>query len=168
MKKSMQRAVLFASTLVLCVPTIFGQRARTADNAVSAEKLVDRSKPRANAAPTPKLSSSSWEYWYNLAIAPGDVFLLDSKLDFSQSDTVRVTVRSANSDLPSLRLTAFWTVPGAQLFNASEVVTGDGFFYNNAGGAVFATYGTQFRLELANTGSSSMTLAQVIIFARTY
>jgi hypothetical protein len=168
MHKPIQCNVLFAGALMLCFPTAFGQSPRTADNAASAEKLADRSKVRANAAPSPKLSSSSWDVWYNLVIAPGEVFILDSKLDFSQSDTVRVTVRSANSDMPSLRLSAFWTVPEAQMFGNSEVVTGDHFFYTNSGGAVFNVYGTQFRLELANTGSSAMTLTQVTIFAHVY
>jgi hypothetical protein len=45
-------------------------------------------------------------------------------------------------------------------------VRGESLAYTNVGGAIFKTYGNQFRLRLTNTGSSTMYLTQVVVFMR--
>jgi hypothetical protein len=114
----------------------------------------------------PLYSSSLWKYWVNLTIAAGGSLDLDSGMDFSYSDSVRVTVRCSNGNLADVLLAAYWTVPLAPLFNLADVVKGDTFHYRNVGGATFNTYGSQFRLRIINNGVTGVTLSQVLMFTR--
>jgi hypothetical protein len=110
-------------------------------------------------------ASSLWEYWVNLTIPAGSSLDLDSDLDFSYSDNVRVTIRSSDSgDLSDVVLDAYWTVPQAPFFNLADVVKGDTFYYRNVGGATFNTYGSRFRLRIINNGATAVTLRQVLMF----
>ena len=116
---------------------------------------------------SPSYSSSFWEYWVNLTIPAGGSLDLDSAMDFSYSDNVRVTVRCSNGNLADVVLGAYWSVPLAPLFNVADVIKGDAFYYRNVGGATFNTYGSQFRLRIINNGVTGVTLSQVLMFART-
>ena len=114
----------------------------------------------------PSYSSSLWNYWVNLTIPAGGYLDLDPAMDFSYTDSVRVTVRCSNGSLADVVLGAYWSVPLAPLFNVADVVKGDIFPYRNVGGAIFNTYGSQFRLRIINNGVTGITLSQVLMFAR--
>lgn len=165
----MSRIFLFtAASLVLAFPS-FAQTARPAEDASAASKAANTvPKARPHASSVPQISSSSWEVWSNVIIPAGGSVDIDSDTDFSSSDTVRVTVRSANADLADLAVNAYWSVPQANYYNNSAVVTGDTFYYANVGAAMFNTYGNQFRLRLVNNGNRTMTLTQVTVFARIF
>ncbi len=114
----------------------------------------------------PSYSSPLWEYWVNVTIAAGSSLDLNSAMDFSYADSVRVTVRCSDGSLADVVLGAYWSVPRAPLFNVADVVRGDTFYYRNVGGATFNTYGSQFRLRIINNGVTGITLSQVLLFAR--
>src|SRR5262245_51147668 len=125
----------------------------------------DRRSSQAPRTLNSSYSSSLWEYWINLTIPAGGSVDLDSDINFSYSENVRVTIRSDSGNLADVVLAAYWTVPQAPFFNVAEVVKGDTFYYRNAGGATFNTYGSRFRLRIINNGDSAVTLRQVLIFA---
>jgi hypothetical protein len=122
--------------------------------------------PAGPRAVTASLSSPNWEYWVNLTLPAGGWLDLDSAIEFSYSDNVRVTVRCSDGSLTNVELAAYWTVPRAPLFNVADVVRGDSFYYWNVGGATFRTYGTRFRLRIINNGFTGITLSQVLLFVR--
>jgi hypothetical protein len=169
------------SSIVLCVVLLgaagWSQSSKSADDAEAALK-TDLAKGTSSMKPdrhsslpdsrtlVPSYSSSLWEYWVNLTIPAGGSLDLDSAMDFSYSDSVRVTVRCGNGSLADLVLSAYWSVPLAPLFNVADVVKGDTFYYRNVGGATFNTYGSQFRLRIINNGVTGVTLSQVLMFAR--
>ena len=109
-------------------------------------------------------TKAKYDYFTSVTIPAGQAISLDSTVDYSSSDTVRVTVRSAASDLLNLVGTAYFTVPNATEFVTQEVMLGTDFFYANSGGATFQVCGPQFRLTLRNTGTTTMTLTSVLIY----
>ena len=109
---------------------------------------------------------ANWEYYSNLVIAPGQSINLDSGIDYSSSEAVAVTARSADSDIANLSMQAYWTLSGANYFNSAEVVNGSTFPYGNVGGAKFNVFGNVFRLTLVNNGAAPMRLVQVTVFTR--
>ena len=134
-------------------------------------KLADTSvavKPAAasSTTPTTPLTSAKWDYFTSVTIPAGQTVNLESTIDFSSSDIVRVTVRSAGTDLLNLLGTAYFTVPNATEFVTQEVMLGSDFFYSNSGGAGFQVCGPQFRLALRNLGSTTLTLTSVLIYTR--
>lgn len=171
----MSRILVLTACLAALVPGSFAQNARTAD--VSEEAMTAVRSPdglTGKARPLPRIATpaprseayADWEVWRNIAIAPGQSVNLDSDMYFSTADSARVSVRSRNADLPAMVMNAYWAVPQAEFYNATDVVSGDTFAYNNTGGTTFPTYGTRFRLRLTNTGTSTMFLSQVVVFAR--
>jgi hypothetical protein len=128
----------------------------------SSSKLVPQIE-----SPSPRqYTFGSWEFWTNALIPAGGSLNFDSQIDYSSSDTVRVTLRSDNDALSGLLVAAYWAVPQLPFFNSAEVVTGDKFYFTNVGGATFNTYGSQFRLRITNTGSTPVNLSQVLLFTR--
>jgi hypothetical protein len=117
-----------------------------------------------NAATSVPATTAKYEYYTNVVIAAGQTVNLDSALDYSSSDTVRVTVRSANNDLLALLGTAYFTVPNVTEFLTQEAFLGSDFFYSNSGGATFQVCGPQFRLALRNNGTTTMTLSSVLVY----
>ncbi len=109
-------------------------------------------------------TKAKYDYFTTVTIPAGQSVSLDSTIDYSSSDTLRVTVRSAASDLFNLIGTAYFTVPNANEFVTQEVMLGTDFFYANSGGATFQVCGPQFRLTLRNTGTTTMTLTSVLIY----
>jgi hypothetical protein len=170
------RRILIAGILVSALAAgSFGQRAQTpppdeesATALKAATSLKARAKARPNvAAPTPKSSSyADWDVWRNITIGAGQSVNLDSDIYYANADTARVSIRSRNNDLPSIVVSAYWAVPEAEFYNVTDIVNGGTFPYRNVGGATFSTYGSQLRLRLTNNGTSTMSLAQVIVFAR--
>ena len=160
-----------ATACAVLVPASFAQVNRIAEDASAGARnnvAAGAATPvKAQARPA-AVTASSAEVLTNVTIQPGATVQFDSQIDYSSSDTVRVTVRSANGDLPNLVLSAYWAVPDAPAFDAGDVVTGDKFFYSNTGGATLNTFGSQFRLRLTNGGSAAMTLTQVTIYARIF
>jgi hypothetical protein len=177
----MRRLIIAALVLGSLAIGSFAQRGRPAQSAAVAKvdddetaalrmskALPSKAKAEANASATPRsYSYADWEVWRDVTIAPGESVNLDSGISFTTADTARVSIRSRNADLREIVMNAYWAMPQAEFFNVAEIVTGDTFPYRNVGGATFTTYGNQFRLRLTNTGTSTMYLAQVVVFART-
>jgi hypothetical protein len=162
---------LLTLNLLLAPLLSFAQPATVADAGAVSIKSDGAAPSRSSVRPMQNLprvdSFSPWEYWNNVTIQPGGSVNLDSGLDYSSSDSAKVTVLSVNgASLGDLVLSAFWTVPTLKFFNAADVFTGDGSYYSDARAFTFPIYGSQFRLRLTNHGTSSVTLAQVLIFTR--
>lgn len=161
-------SIAIALCIVMLVPAGWAQTAKAADNSQAAAKPEGLKPAPSKVGPrlssSPQISSSSWEYWTNVSIPAGGAVNLDSQLDFSTADTVRVTIRSANGDLSGLTCAAYWTVPQLQDYNAADVVTGDSFYFANVGGVTFVTYGNQFRLRLVNNGTTTINLTNVLLY----
>ena len=156
----MTKAIVFLA----CSSLVLGQSARLAKPADAPSSV----KPAAvsSATPTTPLTSAKWDYFTSVTIPAGQTVNLDSTIDFSSSDTVRVTVRSAGTDLLNLLGTAYFTVPNATEFITQEVMLGSDFFYSNSGGASFQVCGPQFRLALRNLGTTTLTLTSVLMYTR--
>ena len=158
------RLFAVAAVLTICA---FGQ---TADDVSEAQKPAKgtslKAQARSKSEPRSYGSYGDWAVWRDVVIGPGQVVNLDSDMDFSASDTARVSIRSHSSDLPNLEMSAYWAVPQALYWNVADVVRGGTFAFTNVGGTVFNTYGSQLRLRLTNTGNSTMYLSQVIVFTR--
>ena len=123
-------------------------------------------QPRSDGSP--QATFSQWEWWTNFTIPAGGTVNLDSQLDYSTTDTVRVTIRSAGSDLGKVALAAYWAIPDVPFYGVADVVGGNTLPYSDAGGATFNTYGSQFRLRLINNGNSAVTISQVLMFSRVH
>jgi hypothetical protein len=164
----MERFLATAALLAVFASAGFAQR--VADDASEAEKPTKgvslKAQARVKAEPRGSGSYGDWEVWRDVTIAAGQSVNLDSDMSFYTSDTARVSIRSRNSDLPNLVLNAYWAVPQALYWSVADVVRGEGLAYTNVGGAIFKTYGSQFRLRLTNTGSATMYLSQVVVFMR--
>lgn len=164
---------LLTLNLLLAPVLIFAQPATVAhDGAVSIKSDgVAPPRPSVRAGQSlPRVNSySPWEFWNDVTIQPGSSVNLDSSIDYSSSDSAKVTVLSVNgASLGDLVLGAFWAVPTLKLFNAADVFTGEASYYADARAFTFPIYGSQFRLRLTNRGTSSITLAQVLIFTRAF
>ena len=125
---------------------------------------VSRLPPRAG--DSSRTTNSQWEYWTNVTIAAGSSVNLDSQIDYSTTDTVRMTIRSAGSDLANVIVSAYWAIPQVSWYGVADVVAGSTFPYTDAGGATFNAYGSEFRLRVTNNGSESIRLSQVLLFTR--
>ncbi len=124
----------------------------------------DLIRPSAD-APTPvPATSAKYEYYTNVIIPANQSVNLDSALDYSSSDTVAVTVRSAKADIANLIGTAYFTVPNATEYFTQDVFSGQNFNYSNTGGAVFTVCGPQFRLTLQNLSTATITLTSVLVY----
>jgi hypothetical protein len=158
--------------LALALPSR-AQKPKTVDSeaasikSTAASPAVSKVQPRAQTS-SPQDSFNQWEFWNNITIPAGAAINLDSQLDYSTTDTVRVTFRSAGADLGNLVVSAYWAIPQVDLFGVAEVVAGNSFPYLNAGGATFNTYGSILRVQVKNTGNAPMVLAQVLAFARVH
>ena len=94
-------------------------------------------------------------------------------MDYSSAITVAVTVEctictSATTSLGTTGLTlqVGWLVPDANSYVATENKAATAFPYWDSGGAIFNGYGSQFRLNLQNKGSQTISLQQTTIFRR--
>jgi hypothetical protein len=131
-----------------------------------------RAHPSSSSGSAPVASSSNWELYQNVVINAGSSVSIDSGLSFATYEHVAVSVRctaatTSATSMSGIVLQPLWSVPGAELFSIAEFALGSKFAYWDAGGAVFQVYGPQFRLTIENTGSSAITLDQVVIFAPT-
>jgi len=160
-----KRITIAAALVALLVPAGFAQKQsrKTAENRSHAVKAANRAAGK-TARPRDMPNGSS-EVFTDLTIGPGQSINIDSGLDYANTDIVRVSIRSANADLNNLQLESYWSVPTADLYNATEAMDGSTFVFGNVGGAQFCVYGNQFRLVLTNTGSSTINLMQVMLFA---
>ncbi len=155
----MKRMSVAAALLTLLVPAGFSQTHKS-------KPVVDRShavKKAAGKSAKPRGMANA-EVYVDVTIGPGQSAVLDSGFDYTDADMVRVSVQSADFDLGNLQLQAYWSVPDANFYNLTDVVDGSTFIAANVGGAPFMVYGSQFRLVLMNTGSSTITLVQVMVF----
>ena len=109
---------------------------------------------------------SQWEYWTNVTIPARGFVNLDSQLDFSTTSAVRMTIRTAEADMPNVVLNAYWAIPQVPYFGIADVIEGRRFPYSNAGGATLNPYGSQFRLQVVNNGPNPITVTQVLLFMR--
>ncbi len=117
-------------------------------------------------------SSGNAEVFKDVTIEAGKNVILDSTLDYSAAGSVAIALRcascdSADNSMNTLLIQAFWSVPEADYYSATDYMSGSGFPYFDAGGLVFSTYGSQFRLVIQNSGEESVTVHQIILFRRT-
>jgi hypothetical protein len=161
----MKKALVAAALFTLLVPAGFAQKQnrKTVENASHAAK-TPASKTAKPAKPR-DIANGSFEAFVNVAVGPGQSIAIDSGLDYTYADTVRISVRSAAMDLGSLQFQAYWSVPDADYYNATDYVDGSTFIYPNAGGMQFPVYGSQFRLVITNSGSATVNLTQILLFA---
>ena len=165
----MHHFTISALCLVLLAAPSTAQKPKAVDGESSSRKsegsyvAPPKTEPRSRAWSN---TFPQWEWWTNVTIAPGSSVNLDTRFDYSTTDTVRVTVRSAGSDLGNFVMSAYWGVPQLPLYAVADVIGGTSFPYSNAGGATFNTYGSQFRLQVTNNGANPITLTQVLIFSR--
>lgn len=162
---------LLTLSLLLAPLLSLAQTAKIADNVAVTSKSDGIAPSQSSVRPIHTLprvdSSSSWEFWNNVTIQPGGLVNLDSNLDYSASDSAKVTLLSVNgTNLRDLVASGFWAVPALRFFNAADVFTGEGSYYSDARSYTFPIYGNQFRLRLINRGTSTINLAQVLIFTR--
>jgi hypothetical protein len=158
----MKKLFAAAALVSLLVPAGFAQRQgrKTVENPSDAAKT-----PAGKTAKPRDMPNGSFEAFINVAIGPGQSIEIDSGLDYTYAGTVRISVRSAAMDLGSLQFQAYWSVPDVDYYNATDFVDGSSFIYPNAGGMQFLVYGSQFRLVVTNSGSSTVSLTQVLLFA---
>ncbi|SRR5258708_4924578 len=162
LKTNVTRIFVTAALTTLLVPAGFAQR----QSRKTGENVSHATKRSASKSAKPRdMPNGSFEVFSNVTIGPGQSAALDSGLDYSNVDLVRVSVRSANTDLGSVQFEAYWSVPDAEFYDVTQAADGSTFVYGNAGGAQFLVYGNQFRLVLTNTGSSTVNLLQVMLFA---
>ncbi len=124
----------------------------------------DLIRPSADAATPAPATSAKYEYYTNVTIPAGQSINLDSALDYSSSDTIAVTVRSAKADIANLVGTGYFTVPTATEYFTQEAFSGQNFNYSNTGGASFTVCGPQFRLTLQNQSTATITLSSVLVY----
>jgi len=160
----MKRFILFASLCTLALAQNALTQNKPQDRVMERKPVKASTTPGSSTSSNAPLSSASYESFSNVAIPAGQSVNLDSTLDYSSSDTVRVTIRSSNPDLLHLIGTAYFTVPNATEFVTQEVMLGTDFNYSNSGGTTFQVCGSQFRLALQNTGTSTMTLSTIVIY----
>ena len=168
----MHHFTISALCLALLAAPGTAQKPKVADAESSSRKsegsYVAQSKTEAQARGVAWSTFPQWEWWTNVTIPPGSSVNLDTRFDYSTTDTVRVTVRSVGSDLGNLVVGAYWGVPQLSLFGVADVVAGTSFPFSNAGGATFNTYGSQLRLQMTNNGANPITLSQVLAFSRVH
>ena len=157
---AMQR--IAAALVILLVPAAFSQTHKP--KPVAGARYA--AKQATGQAAQPGGVSGS-EIFTDVVIGPGQSVVLDSGIDYSDKDAVRISIQSAASDLAGLQLQAYWSVPMASLYNLTDVVDGSTFVCAYAGGAQFMVYGSQFRLVLVNSGSSTINLMQTMLFTHT-
>jgi hypothetical protein len=150
---------------------VSGERQKTAGGrSADANDRAPGSKVRPTAATATTKSSEAFR---NVSIPAGNTVSLDSTIDYSTAATVAVTVEcptcttSATSlGTQGLVLQARWSTPDADSYVATEYRSASAFNYWDCGGAIFSTYGPQFRLTLQNTGSQAILVQQVTLFRR--
>lgn len=127
------------------------------DKAALSSKVVRRS-----AADNP----TTGELFQNVTVEPSKPTVLDSALDYSKLDKVAVSLTS-DTDLTSLVIQAQWSFPEAEHWAIVETKSGKTFPFTNTGGAVFQTYGSQFRIVLRTSGDATVKIQQITVFCRT-
>ena len=153
-----------AALLALCVVHAGERSAQVYEHAVGAKV-----KPSDSGA----AAAVNSEVFQNVVLAAGKGVALDSTLDYSSATTVAVSVQcnsctSAATSLASAGLTlqARWLVPNAEFYASTESKPATSFPYWDAGGVLFNVYGSQFELILQNTGTQTVSIAQITIFRR--
>jgi hypothetical protein len=134
-----------------------------------AEPAVETSRTARPAAAPVKasLSTSTFEVFKNVTIAPGQSVSLDSGIDYSATDRVAVTYRTVSGgDMSTMYIYAYWGIPIADSFGVAEEDNGSNFPFTNAGGEVFTVYGNQLQLRLENRGKTTIILTQVTLYIR--
>ena len=160
-------SVLFLA--VLASPGNTQSSKTTDDEAGSTKSVVATAPPSIRSrVESSQDNLSQWEYWTNVTIPASSWVNLDSQLDYSTTDTVRMTIRSTKTNLDNLVVAAYWAIPQATYYGVVDVVAGSNFPYLDAGGATFNTYGSMFRLHLINNSRSAITLSQVLLFTRSH
>ena len=121
------------------------------------------------AGQTPSAAAANWEMFRDIVIAPGKSIVLDSAADFSTVNLAAVSFKTASgspSDLSKLTMQAYWSIPEADQYNATEARRGSDATFANSGGVLFEVFGSQFRMVIGNDGELDIKLQQVIVFRR--
>ena len=163
----MRPFIIYALLPVLLACPAFSQSPQAADDQTAFTRSGGASAPASKVRPSRNRSqdsSSQWEYWTNVTIAANSYINLDSQLDYSTIGTVRITIRSTGSNLNNLSVAALWAIPEVPYYGVADLVAGRNFVYSNAGGATLNTYGSQFRLQVINNGSTAVTRSQILLY----
>ena len=149
----------------------------TAQTPKTADDEAGRTRSGGITAPASRIKSrgdssqdnlSQWEYWTNVTIPASSWVILDSQLDYSTADTVRMTIRSTKANLDNVTVAAYWAIPEVPYYGIADVLEGSKFVYLDAGGATLNTYGSHFRIQVINNSRSAITLSQVLLFTRSH
>jgi len=128
---------------------------------------VPKSARPAAGSPKAALSTANSEVYKNITIAPGQSTNIDSNIDYSAADRVAITyVGASGTDFSGLEVQALWSVASADYWGIAETDNGGNFPYTNAGGSIFQVFGNQFRLVLVNSGKTTITITQLLVYAR--
>ena len=138
----------------------------------SAETHLLRKTPNAALTADNVSAAGNYEVFKNVVVAAGKSVPLDSKLDYTPATGVSISVYcdtcgSEATSLSGLLMHAYWSVSEAPYYTAIDAALGSAFPYWDAGGIVFAVYGTQFRIMLQNTGDKDLKISQVVVWRRT-
>jgi hypothetical protein len=124
---ALSKRVLVAAALVaLLVPAGFAQKQSRiiAENRSHAAKTASGKTATGKTAKPRDMPNGSSEVFTDVTIGPGQSVALDSGLDYSNADMVRVSIRSTTPDLANLQVEAYWSAPDADYYNATEGSTG--------------------------------------------
>lgn len=133
------------------------------------EAVGEKSRRAAKPASRTAAGSETWEIYAAITLEPGKAVAINPKLDFSTADKVAVSLRldpHSPSDLTSLELQSYWSVPEAETYSAGETRSGDDFAFLNNGSTMLQVYGSQFRLIVRNIGDADMVIQQIIVFRK--
>ena len=120
----MHHFTISALCLVLLAAPSTAQKPKAFDGESSSRKsegsCVARSKTEPRSGTWPQDTFPQWEWWTNVTIAPNSSVNLDTRFDYSTTDTVRVTIRSTGPDLASFVMGAYWAVPQLPLYALAD------------------------------------------------
>ena len=115
----------------------------------------------------PAVSTANWEVYKNLTIAAGQYVTIQSAIDFTGSDRVAVSYVNPNGqDLTGLGIEASWAVSGSDFWASTDRDSGGNFAFSNSGGSIFPVFGSQLRLLIVNNSGATITIQQVMLYAR--
>jgi hypothetical protein len=138
-----------------------------AEKSTAANIYVWKARPRA-AASTSTVGAA--EVYLDVVIPPGRNVIIQSSADYSSSSTVAVSVlctacTTATTSMAALGLVLEARWQGMNATTDIATASTSTFAYQDAGGAIFNVFAELFNLELENKGTSTISLAQVMIFA---
>jgi hypothetical protein len=111
-------------------------------------------------------SLSAYNVFQNLVIPPGQNLLLTSQQDWAGADHASVAIECpASTSLQKVGIVMTWTIPIANFYTITDVISGSNFLLQNQGGAVVPTYGNMLQIIVVNTGPATVACDQLTAYA---